>query len=340
MEWADYKEAFIREASAKNKSKEYINSCLLYAKKLFENGVPIIYNLDHFSRLVGYQKKYVKAACCSSPDFYRCFTIKKKNGKERKISEPLPSLKEIQKWILNNILDKVDISKYAKAYAKGKSVKDNAKFHRNQKIVLSLDITDFFDNIHTKTIFDVFRSLGYSRKLSWQLAYLCCLNGSLPQGAPTSAALSNIILKEFDENIGEYTFARGIRYTRYADDMTFSGDFDVSEMIRTVVDNLKPYHLCLNRDKTRTRKPGQRQEVTGIVVNEKIQTSKSFRKEIRQEIYYIKKYGLDSHLDHLEIKKNHYLEHLIGKINYVLFINPKDEEFKEYMRFIKENVIK
>ena len=262
MEWKEYKQAFTSEAIAKKKSNKYIESNLKYAKNLYENHVPIIYNLEHFSRLVGYQKKYVKAACCGSSSFYRSFTIKKKNGGERKISEPLPSLKEIQRWILDNILNQVEISRYAKAYIKGKSVKENARFHRAQNVVLSLDITDFFGSIHTKAVYDIFKALGYTRKLSWQLAYLCSLDNSLPQGAPTSAAISNIILKEFDEAIGKYTFTHKIRYTRYADDMTFSGDFDAAELIRIVKEQLKPYGFKLNRDKTRTRKQGQRQEVT------------------------------------------------------------------------------
>ena len=137
MEWKEYKQAFTSEAIAKKKSNKYIESNLKYAKNLYENHVPIIYNLEHFSRLVGYQKKYVKAACCGSSSFYRSFTIKKKNGGERKISEPLPSLKEIQRWILDNILNQVEISRYAKAYIKGKSVKENARFHRAQNVVLS-----------------------------------------------------------------------------------------------------------------------------------------------------------------------------------------------------------
>lgn len=110
------------------------------------------------------------------------------------------------------------------------------------------------------------------------LTNLCCLNGSLPQGAPTSPMLSNIVLEDFDNEIGLYAIEQKIRYTRYADDMTFSGDFNAGKVISKVKRQLNDLGLKLNDEKTRTRGRGQRQEVTGIVVNEKMQLPRSERK--------------------------------------------------------------
>lgn len=249
-----------------------------YAKKLYDKRLPIIFNQEHLCLLLGYKKQYVYSVSNSPADFYRYYKIPKKNGNFRQISEPLPSLKEIQKWILDNILVNVDTSVYAKAYIKKKSIKDNARFHRKQKVLLSLDIKNFFDSISSDKIFDLFWNLGYKEDVVVMLTNLCCLNGSLPQGAPTSPMLSNIVLEDFDNEIGLYTMEQKIRYTRYADDMTFSGDFHPGKIISKVKRQLNDLGLKLNDEKTRTRGRGQRQEVTGIVVNEKMQLPRPERK--------------------------------------------------------------
>ena len=103
------------------------------------------------------------------------------------------------------------------------------------------------------------------------LTKLCCLEDCLPQGAPTSPMLSNIIMKEFDNVVAKYTGNKKIRYTRYADDMTFSGDFNPGQIISFIKKELNRLGLKLNEGKIRTRCIWQRQEVTGIVVNEKMQ---------------------------------------------------------------------
>ena len=111
MEWVEYREKFTTNAKRAQKSATYIKKNLDYAEKLYNQNLPIIYNPSHFSKLVGYSLQYLYAASNASSKFYREFEIKKKNGSFRKISEPLPSLKEIQKWILENILNKINDKK-------------------------------------------------------------------------------------------------------------------------------------------------------------------------------------------------------------------------------------
>ena len=185
-------------------------------------------------------------------------------------------------------------------------------------------------------VYKVFSSLGYQEDIVVMLTNLCCLNGCLPQGAPTSPIISNIILKKFDDEVGKFTNEKKIRYTRYADDMTFSGDFNPGQIISFVKNRLYELGLKLNEEKTRTRKKSQRQEVTGIVVNEKMQLPKSVRRKIRQEIYYIRKFGLESHMQYCGIEKKNYLSHLKGKIQYGLFINPYDYELQDYLSYLKK----
>jgi RNA-directed DNA polymerase len=336
MEWNEYKVTFCKIAKKNGKSEEYCEECMIYAQNLWGNKIPIIYTQEHLCALLGYLPIYVYAAANSPERFYRQFSIPKKNGGIRIISEPLPNLKEIQKWILKNILYNLKVSAYAKAYIPGKSIKDNVRFHRRQKKVLSLDIKSFYDCLTNWMVFQLFMENGYNESVAMMLTGLCCLNGSLPQGAPTSAALSNLLMKKFDEIVGKYCKEQEIRYTRYADDMTFSGDFDEVQVIRFIRKNLKSMGLKLNKTKTRVRKQGQQQEVTGIVVNYKTQVPKTVRKEIRKNMYYIQKYGLESHLNYIGTERKNYIGHLMGQISYALFINPKDREMKRYKHILEE----
>lgn len=288
MNWDNYCLEFERQAYKTGKSKEYCEKWLEYAYKLYVKGLPIIYNQEHLCELFGYKQEYVYAASNSPIHFYRKYEIQKKSGGTREISEPLPSLKEIQRWILDNLLEKIEVSVYAKAYVKNKSIRENAKFHKKQRILLTLDVEKFFDSLSSKKVYEVFSSLGYAEDVVVMLTNLCCLNGCLPQGAPTSPALSNIILVEFDNKVGNFTKERKIRYTRYADDMTFSGDFLPEEVINFVKKNLRLLGLKLNEKKTRTRRENQRQEVTGIVVNEKMQLPKDTRKKLDRKCIILK----------------------------------------------------
>lgn len=335
MQWEVYKKAFIRKAKAAGFEEPYINSCLNYAFNLFDQGLPVIYDDNHLSLLVGYELSYLLRASNSQQAFYRNFNIKKKSGKLRKISEPLPSLKEIQRWILDNILEKIVPSRFAKAFIKKRSIKDNARFHRNQKFVLSIDVENFFPSIKFNRVYHLFRSIGYSNSVSTILSNLCTLDDCLPQGAPTSPAISNIVCLRLDGRLSGYALRNKIRYTRYADDITFSGTFNPGRVFNLVRMVLTESGFKINSDKTRLMEQHQRQEVTGIVVNKKLQTTKELRRYLRQNIYYIKKYGLESHLSSTNNKKANYLSHLKGVAGFVYFVNNKDLEAKEAKEYLK-----
>lgn len=334
MKFENYKEAFEKAASNSGYSEENIKLCLNYAETLFSNNVPVIYNTSHLSALVGYKKDYIKRASVHTPSFYRDFQIKKKNGKLRDISEPLPSLKDIQNWILENILSNVRVSPFAKAYRKKVGIIENLRFHVGQQAVFTVDLKDFFPSIKTSFVEIIFKSLGYSSILSSLLAKLCTRDGCLPQGAPTSPYLSNIHFKSADIIIAEYCLENDIRYTRYADDLSFSGDFDERELFELVKHAVETIGLRINDEKTKLMKLGFRQTVTGIVVNQKPQVVFQKRNKLRQDLFYIKKFGLADHIQHRKIKQANYLEHILGQINFILHINPNDEEFKGYKQYL------
>ena len=335
MEWLFYKKKLSLAAINAGFDQAYIDRCLSYAEKLHAQNLPIIYNQEHLSQLLGYKTDYLYKASNSQKHFYRTYEISKRSGGQRTISEPLPSLKEIQKWILQEILYKVKVSPYAKAYVPKLSIKDNARFHKCQSIVLSLDISDFFGSIEWYKVFGIFTNLGYCESVSVMLANLTTLDKCLPQGAPTSPALSNIFFLPIDNRISKFTSKNKIRYTRYADDLTFSGDLDAGSVIKLVAKILADYSLKLNKSKTHVMKKSSRQEVTGIVVNEKLQASKELRSILRQEIYYIEKFGLDSHMDRKNITKANYIHHLLGVANHIKFISSEDKDANRAIDLLK-----
>lgn len=334
MKFEHYKLEFETKASNAGYTAENIQRCLDYAKPLIDKGFPVIYNSSHLSVLVGYRKEYIKRAVVYTPYYYRDFEIKKKNGKMRKISEPLPSLKEIQDWILKNILEVEKVSPFAKAYRKKVSLIENVKFHKNQPKVLTLDISDFFPSIKTESVELIFKAFGYSNLISNLLAKLCTRDGCLPQGAPTSPYLSNIYFQSADDIIIKYCLDKNIKYTRYADDLSFSGYFEETELIALVEKTVSQIGLSVHPDKIKLMKPNQRQTVTGIVVNEKPQVVFHKRNKIRQEMHFIIKFGLEEHMQHKKIKYKNYVEHLLGKINFVLQLNPTDTEFQKYKKHL------
>ena len=266
---------------------------------------------------------------------YKKTVILKKDGNKRIIYEPNYTLKKVQRNILDNVLSGFKVSKYAMAYVKGKSVKDNVLPHVNKRVILKLDIKDFFNNINFMDVYNkVFLEEFFPKQARTVLTYLCTYNEFLPQGAPTSSYISNLIMQDFDEEIGSFCEKNNISYTRYSDDMTFSGDFNVKMVIFKVKDELKKMGMQLNYDKIHVIYNNMSQQVTGITVNEKPQVLKVKRRKIRQEVYYIKKYGLYSHLKRINVKDEFsYLRSLLGKINFVLMVNSEDLEFFKYREF-------
>lgn len=346
MDFIKYKSDFEEAALLAGYTESEIHKLINYAEKLVNNKLPIIFDQKHFSELVGYTYDFILAVTNSTSLFYKHYQIPKKNDGFRHLDEPYPDLKNIQEWILHMILEPAShifVSPVAKAFLPGRNLRDNARFHRNKSKVISLDIHDFFGSISFYPIYKVFINLGYVKSVSILLTKLCMYNGSLPQGAPTSPMLSNLVYKHIDERLFHYCRKRKINYTRYADDMTFSGNLiDTDHLIPYVRNTVHTLGLKLNEEKTNVMGRGMCQNVTGIVVNERIQVQRNYRKKIRQEIYYITKYGVTSHLQKIKnlplwIKtENQYIQHLMGKVNYVLQINPNDKEFKQYAIFLKQ----
>lgn len=294
----------------------------------------IVYKeLSSLTNDLGFSAKALYSVSNHINKHYCKVRIPKKNGEYRELSVPDEFLKTIQKSIVETILVYEEVSPYAAAYRYGASTIKNAYPHRNNKTILKLDIRHFFDHIIYSMVKEkVFYKEKYSEANRILLSILCLYNESLPQGAPTSPIISNIIMKDFDNTVGMWCNEHKIRYTRYCDDMTFSGDFNPGEIIAFVKDELRKMGFYLNDSKTVVARKGQKQIVTGIVVNEKLNTPQEYRKKIRQELYYCKKFGMASHLQRkgLDISEKEYLRKLLGKVNYILSVDPENAEMQEY----------
>lgn len=297
----------------------------------------IVYReLSSIEKDLGFSAKTLYGLSNSLEKHYHTVYLPKSDGSKRKLSVPDLILKKVQRSIADNILAQYPISRYAKAYKVGSSVQKNARPHIGKKKILKLDIEGFFDHILYSRVKDtVFYEEKYSESIRILLTMLCYYNDSLPQGAPTSPAITNIIMYDFDETVGTFCNEKNIAYTRYCDDMTFSGCFDEREIISFVKGELRKLGLFLKNRKTAVISASKRQVVTGIVVNEKMNVTKDYKKTIRQEIYYIKKFGLDDHLKRLGISdKQQYVLSLKGRIAFVLQTIPNNCEFIEYKNFL------
>lgn len=260
--------------------------------KIIENKhFPIILTLKHLSIHTRVSFKHLRHLMIQSPNAgYRCFNIRKKgSNKRRKISIPSPLISKVQHWILDHVLNKILPDSHSYAYEKGISIKDCASQHIGCRWLLKFDIEDFFPSIKERHVYHIFRQCGYSRLLSFELAMICTIRtegihsnftkisgydyiGTLPQGASTSPKLANLVMREFDKELGDYALSNGLAYTRYADDIHLSSadaDFNrkkATETIAFVYDLLRKYGFSPNKTKTSVRSPKSKKIILGLVV--------------------------------------------------------------------------
>lgn len=304
-----------------------------------QHNIPFIYDTHQLARELGVNVKNLWLSAKKCDSMYRPITVKKKNGGIRKLNAPQSQLRNIQRLILTKILYRLPVSEFATAYIRGKELKQNAHPHTNKKYVLKMDITDFFGSIRFEQIYAAaFNTRYFPKQIGMLLTTLCCLNDVLPQGAATSPALSNLVMKNFDENVGSWCRKRGIAYTRYCDDITFSSDKPLYHVFVKTKTMLEDMGFEINKKKTHFITSSARQSVTGLTVNDKVAVPKEYKRRLRQEVYYALKYGLAEsilHSDKNEHIKNYapdtltYYKSLVGKMQYVLQIEPDNKWFKD-----------
>lgn len=248
----------------------------------------------------------------STTTHYRRFTIPKRTGGERLISAPRRRLKRLQHWILEHILEPLELAEPAHGFRRGRSTVSNALPHLGAAAVINVDLRDFFPTVTFPRVKGLFRKLGYSEEVATVLGLACTepdiveteLDGiryfvargarRLPQGAPTSPAITNALCRRLDRRVAGYASRHALVYTRYADDLTLSSksvDARVGACLAFLRKVVAAEGFTIHPDKIRVVRRGRRQEVTGVVVNDRPGVPRDVLRKFRALLFQIDKDG-------------------------------------------------
>ena len=275
---------------------------------------------------------------------YHTFSIPKRSGGSRLICAPKPQLRDVQRKIYDAILKQVETHDAAYGFVPGRSTVANAAVHVGAKVVLKFDLENFFPTIHYYRIMGLFASLGYpvgnakfatsdsSNQVAPVLARLCSYTedsrawggaGLLPQGSPTSPAISNLICRRLDARLHGLVVGKSGTYTRYADDLTISFKNEIPNVgkLRWWVDQICHQEgFFVNQAKFHVVRSSQRQVVTGIVVNETLHLPRSERRRFRAMLHNCRRHGIAS-----QAKGNPaFSSYLLGFASYIHMVNPEE----------------
>lgn len=222
---------------------------------------------------------------------YRMYRIRKANRRFRTIMEPDPALKSLQRSILRWLMARrIRASKYAHGFVKGRSTTTNAALHVGKRVVVRIDIQDFFPTITERQVKYALTREGLLSDDAARIADLCTVEGKLPQGAPTSPFLSNMIFRVLDYRLAGLAKKWGATYSRYADDLIFSSDRDDLQAIyHPVASILEEDGFEVNPDKFRVYRSTRRQRVTGIVVNHHPTLPRESRRRLRAALHHVRR---------------------------------------------------
>lgn len=246
---------------------------------------------------------------------YRRFAVAKKSGGSRHIAAPMPRLKRVQRTLYERLFQQIPLHPVCMGFRPGRSIVDNARPHVGADVVVNLDLQDFFPTIPFARVRGFLRSVGYPsavatcigrlvtepkvEALMWRGRRFTVETGPrrLPQGAPTSPVLANAIAYRLDCRLMGLGNAMGWRYSRYADDLTFSalGDaaFQVGDLLSRVRSIIQDEGFVVHPEKTRIQRKGRRQEVTGLVVNRVVSVPRDELRRFRALLHQIERDGFE-----------------------------------------------
>ncbi len=329
-------------------------AALTDAPKLIGSGLPVLESAAQMAQAMGVTVAELRFLSfhreVARSHHYHSFTLPKKTGGQRLISAPMPRLKRAQYWVLDNILGRVPAHEAAHGFLAGRSILSNALPHLGRDVVINLDVRDFFPSISFARIKGVFVRLGYGEAVATVLALLCSENRAqawqvdgerlfiggkarervLPQGAPTSPMLTNLLCRRLDRRLQGLASQLGFAYTRYADDLTFSASGEaardnVGRLLGRVRWILRDEGFTPHPEKERVMRKGRRQEVTGVVVNNaQPGSSRQMRKQLRAALHQAARHGAGA-----SDKPAHWqgqtaqVSQLLGLAQFVHQINPR-----------------
>jgi retron-type reverse transcriptase len=326
-------------------------------EKLENYGLPVLNTPEEIAQAMGISVGELRFLAfnrkTANISHYIRFKIPKKTGGERLISAPMPRLKRLQQWILKQILEKLPIHPNAHGFCLNRSIVSNAQPHVGSEIVINFDLKDFFPSISYRRVKGLFKSFGYSElaatifallsteadrekvELDGVIYYVALEERYLPQGSPASPALTNLLCRCLDRRLTTMAEKQGFVYTRYADDLTFSSSQDnprVCNLLRGTETIVQQEGLMINQEKTRILRRGRQQEVTGIVVNDKLSVDRKTLKKFRALLYQIEKEGLEGKTWG---KSSDIVASIKGFANFVAMVSPeKGAKLKEQIQAI------
>ena len=290
------------------------------------------------ANLLGVEEAALKEILKDIPGHYREFWIGKRKGGYRMISAPDKELKAIQDTINHRVLSFVNLHPAATGFRCKMSISDNVRPHLGKPYVLKTDIHDFFGSIRSLRVRKMFESMGYPPKIARVLAALCCVRRCLPQGASTSPALSNIISYEMDKKLAALATKYNLVYTRYADDLTFSGDvFPAQQILPLIKQIIREEKFEINHKKTRFLSGHKRKIITGVSISSgvKLTIPKAKKREIRKNVHFILTKGLAEHQRRIGSHDPAYLKRLIGTLCYWRSIEPDNAYVSDSIAALK-----
>ncbi len=275
---------------------------------------------------------------------YKRFQLPKKSGGKRTISAPIPHLKNAQYWVLEHILNLVQPTEHAHGFVAERSIVTNATPHVGRDVVVNIDLKDFFPTITYRRVKGLFVALGYAESIATILALLCTepdtdlveLDGqkyhvakgerTLPQGAPTSPALTNLLAYRLDRRLRGVADKFGFTYTRYADDLTFSASNEaagrVGQLLWSVRQVIDGEGFVIHPGKLHVMRKGRQQKVTGIVVNDQPGIDRATLRKFRALLHQIGQSGWDGK----RWGKGEVHNSVMGFANFVAMVKPEQGE--------------
>lgn len=339
---------FIEKAIAESHSEEYLTKTLNYIDNLSAQNLPVIFSTQHFAQLLDINYHKLNEIIEYRSHYYAYYIIKKRSNGHRRIIAPYSTISEIQSWIKINILDNLATNINSTAYQKGNSIYCNAKIHENNEVIFNIDLENFFESITEQRVYGIFKSIGYAKNVAIDLAKICTIIISkekfeelnddvkihfekhiqltepvLPQGACTSPTLSNLICRKLDIRFSKLANKLNLQYSRYADDITFSGVKDKLPKIKLLRKIVDEENFKINDNKVKFLKKGNRQMVTGLLVDGKVRIPQKYKKEIFRHLRFCEKFGGFTHFNRINPGKNFRKEWLHGKICFVHSVEPE-----------------
>jgi RNA-directed DNA polymerase len=342
------------------KSDTLLDAALRQAEAVESKGLAAVLTLNHLALRTGVSYHYLRRIVSRVSDPYEDLVLRRRNGRKmRAISIPDQPLMAVQRWILQRIASQIPAHPNSYAYERGRSIRACATRHVGARWLVKLDVENFFETIDERQVYRVFQAAGYVPLVALELARLCTrwarhadhiddsrfaghlknwvirayntnVLGFLPQGAPTSGALANLVVRDVDIQFSAFAQRERMVYTRYADDLTFSstGPFNRDDAVKVITEArgvLRRAGFSLHEKKTRVIPPGARKIVLGLLVDgDCARLNRDMRCRIAEDIRGVEKFGFAPHVRHRKFSSiDGFVRHVSGMLAFAADIEPE-----------------